>query len=279
MLNELIDFINKSQENYMNEKSYSWKTARNDLFLQEQRLVKPIEQTSKTVPKTKKTKGKGAVTPDGNRFTEDDKIVIAKRKKKVEFEPRPTLKVFSNNYATHNDYKKGKKKAAVTYGRFNPPTVAHQTIAEELSIFESDSTDCFLFTSNTHNEKNPLDFDTKINLLKESFGELIEIAANPINNPIHLFQLLEQYYDELTIVVGPDRYADFKRMAETYNGKDFLFEKITVINYTNSEVDRDKVSGTLLREALRNQDKVLIEQLIAPNLKHKIDFLTETIKK
>lgn len=199
-------------------------------------------------------------------------IVLSTRKKKNHINQQPTLRVVSNGARKSSQPKRAKSKAVVTFGKFNPPTKAHEAMIQEASIYaEQIGADCLLGTTSTETRGFSISFNKKVALLNEGFSKYADIIAEPLNNPIKLFQLLEHYYDEIILVVGPDRYQSISALVEKYNDQEFSVDRITVVNYNNPKVPRDSVSSTLLREAFISRNRLLISDLIAPSLEDHID--------
>lgn len=54
---------------------------------------------------------------------------------------------------------------------------------------------------------------------------------------------LEKQFDELVVIGGSDRVSEFQSLLDRYNGKDYAFEKITVVSAGERDPDSDDVSG------------------------------------
>jgi hypothetical protein len=147
------------------------------------------------------------------------------------------------------------KTVVVNFGRMNPPTIGHEKLANvvkdtakkfngEPRIYLSHSQD---------NKKNPLDYNTKMNLVQKAFG----IAKkSPAKNIIGVAQETEKEgFDTFVVVVGSDRYTEFKTLLNKYNGRDYNFDKIVVVSAGERDPDAEGaagMSGTKLRELIKN---------------------------
>ena len=132
-----------------------------------------------------------------------------------------------------------------TFGRFNPPTVGHKEMIQNLiSMAEAVGADAYVFPSKTQDaEKNPLLAGEKVHILKAMFPDdnIVRIIHPEVrgtsNIPAVLRALREAGYTELTMVVGSDRIPDFV-------GK---FGGVTVVS--GGVRDMDRISATKLRTA------------------------------
>lgn len=141
-----------------------------------------------------------------------------------------------------------RKSNAITigFGRFNPPTIGHQKLIEQISKTAQESgSDYNVFGSHSQDpKKNPLSSGAKTSYMKEMFPEQ---ADNIVYDPKvrTLLDALESAhkrgYKEANIVVGSDRLEEFTKLANKYNGEGqkYNFDKINVI----SAGDRDEDGG------------------------------------
>lgn len=116
------------------------------------------------------------------------------------------------------------KRAIFTFGRFNPPTRAHQYIIEwgsnRAHITDSDY---FLFpspsvdkepkrgTKDPLKSKNPIPFPTKVAILRRLFPTINIVEDPSVYSPQQVIAYLSSRgYTDVTFVVGSDRVDDFK---------------------------------------------------------------------
>jgi len=134
----------------------------------------------------------------------------------------------------------------VAFGRFNPPTVGHEKLMKAadkvamggpLKIYPSRTQD---------SKKNPLDPDMKISFMKKLFPDYEENIIND-GEMKSIFNVLiaadEEGYDNVNIVVGADRQAEFENLATKYNGELYNFKDIRVVSAGIRDADAEGVEG------------------------------------
>jgi nicotinamide mononucleotide adenylyltransferase len=111
----------------------------------------------------------------------------------------------------------GRLGAFFAYGRFNPPTIGHKLLIEEL-IRRADEAhaDAYVFATSTQDsKKNPLEVGEKVAILKKMYPDtgVVRIINTTTRGcktvPQVKAALVEAGYEHLTMVVGSDRVADF----------------------------------------------------------------------
>ena len=148
----------------------------------------------------------------------------------------------------------------VTFGRFNPPTVGHGKLLSaakkaaaggDLKVYPSRSQDP---------KKNPLDPDMKISFMRKMFPDYAENIINDSEMKT-IFNVLvlasEDGYDNVNIVVGSDRQAEFENLATKYNGELYNFDQIRVISAGVRDADAEGVEGmsaSKMRKAVADDD-------------------------
>ena len=134
----------------------------------------------------------------------------------------------------------------VAFGRFNPPTIGHEKLMKAadkvamggpLKIYPSRTQD---------SKKNPLDPDMKISFMKKLFPDYEENIINDAEMK-SIFNVLiaadEEGYDNVNIVVGADRQAEFENLATKYNGELYNFKDIRVVSAGIRDADAEGVEG------------------------------------
>ena len=134
----------------------------------------------------------------------------------------------------------------VAFGRFNPPTIGHEKLMKAadkvamggpLKIYPSRTQDA---------KKNPLDPDMKISFMKKLFPDFEENIIND-SGMKSIFNVLiaadEEGYDNVNIVVGADRQAEFENLATKYNGELYNFKDIRVVSAGIRDADAEGVEG------------------------------------
>ncbi len=134
----------------------------------------------------------------------------------------------------------------VAFGRFNPPTIGHEKLMKAadkvamggpLKIYPSRTQDA---------KKNPLDPDMKISFMKKLFPDYEENIIND-GEMKSIFNVLiaadEEGYENVNIVVGADRQAEFENLATKYNGELYNFKDIRVVSAGIRDADAEGVEG------------------------------------
>jgi hypothetical protein len=114
------------------------------------------------------------------------------------------------------------KTAVVTYGRFNPPTIGHQALIKTLLDTGSKNNAQLIavFPTYSHDsDKNPLDYNTKVDVLKQVLPNNVLVMPQGKT----LFEMLrflnEQGYKKVFHIAGSDRLPEFEKIVNTYNNK------------------------------------------------------------
>ena len=135
------------------------------------------------------------------------------------------------------------KKVVIAFGRMNPPTIGHEKLVAKIkSEARKNRATPMLFLSHSQDKKkNPLTYDDKVRLCQKAFGKLVQKST--ARTIIEVAKQLEKQYDELIVIGGSDRVDEFQNLLDRYNGKDYAYEKITVVSAGERDPDSDDVSG------------------------------------
>ena len=155
-----------------------------------------------------------------------------------------------------------KKHVAFAFGRFNPPTVGHKKLIDTV-VDASDGGDFYIFTSQSQDpDKNPLDYQTKVNFLKKLFPDIQDkiVYDVSIKNVLQAADKLKASgYTAATFVCGSDRVPEFTKLLNTWNGMDKT-PRFGVLNIISSGEREDGmegvggVSASMAREFVKNND-------------------------
>ena len=155
-----------------------------------------------------------------------------------------------------------KKHVAFAFGRFNPPTVGHKKLIDTV-VDASNGGDFYIFTSQSQDpDKNPLDYQTKVNFLKKLFPDIQDkiIYDVSIKNVLQAADKLKANgYTAATFVCGSDRVPEFTKLLNTWNGMDKT-PRFGVLNIISSGEREDGVEGvggvsaSMAREFVKNND-------------------------
>ena len=134
-----------------------------------------------------------------------------------------------------------KKVAVAAFGRMNPPTIGHEKLVKAVMKQQGDH---YIFLSQTQKPKdNPLPFDVKLEFAKKFFPG-VNVGHPTVRTPIQMLQMLEKLgYTDVIYVAGSDRVASFDKLFNDYNGKEYNFDSITVVNAGERDPDADGAEG------------------------------------
>jgi nicotinic acid mononucleotide adenylyltransferase len=140
----------------------------------------------------------------------------------------------------------------------NPPTVGHEKLVKKVVAVaaQAKATPMVFLSHSQDKKKNPLDYEDKIRFAKAAFGNVIQ--SSPAKTLIDILKTLQQKFQELTLVVGSDRVAEFETLLNKYNGKDFTFAKINVVSAGERDPDAEGVEGmsaSKMRAAVQTGDE------------------------
>ena len=143
-------------------------------------------------------------------------------------------------------------KVVFTYGRFNPPTIGHLKLVEEVKKqAKKRNAEIHIYASKSQDpKKNPLKFATKVNWMRKVFKMKNEVIDSPLNN---IFDILVYEYNKgtrnLSMVVGSDRVKEFAATINKYNGVEarhgfYNFEGgVEIISAGERDPDAEGVAG------------------------------------
>ena len=142
--------------------------------------------------------------------------------------------------------KKNKGTLTIAFGRFNPPHLGHLQLMNTASTSVEGKKDDYMIVPSRSNDpkKNPLDPNTKVEIMKSMFPQHADRIVND-GNVRTIFDVLNAAnnsgYANVKIVGGADRVKEFTKLANNYNGKLYDFDKVDVIS--SGERDPDGEGG------------------------------------
>lgn len=152
------------------------------------------------------------------------------------------------------------KKVVFTFGRFQPPTTGHGLLVAAVKhIADKQDADHIIYASKTQDKKsNPLPVDRKVYYLKRMFpGANFTAASADVPTFIQAVKQLNKKYKNIVMVAGSDRVAEYQKLLNKYNGKDFHYDSIEVVSAGERDPDAEGasgMSGTKMREAAKKGD-------------------------
>ena len=146
-----------------------------------------------------------------------------------------------------------------TFGRMNPPTIGHEKLVNKVkSIAKKYKGEPRLYLSHTQNsKKDPLDYNLKTKTAQQAFGIVKKSTAKHALEVATEISKKEKDVTHLVMVVGSDRYSEFKALLNKYNGKLYTFDKLDVESAGQRDPDAEGVegmSGTKLRGIAKDGD-------------------------
>jgi len=151
-------------------------------------------------------------------------------------------------------------KLVFAYGRFNPPTIGHAKLMREVmtQARKNGANNAVYASASTDKRKNPLDQKTKIKFMKKMFPQNKILPAGGTQRTfMEVLKFYDKMYGEIIMVAGSDRIAEFQRIADNYNGKDYNYKSIKVVSSGERDPDAEGVEGmsaSKMREMAKSND-------------------------
>ena len=154
-----------------------------------------------------------------------------------------------------------------TFGRFNPPTTGHEKLIKKVASVAGSNPFRIYPSLSQDPKKNPLPHSLKVAYMRQMFkryGNSI-VADRSVKTAIDCaVKLYDDGFKNVTMVVGSDRVAEFKKLLNEYNGVEgkrhgfYEFESISVVSAGERDPDAEDVSGmsaSKMRAAAADGDK------------------------
>ena len=143
--------------------------------------------------------------------------------------------------------KEAKDKVAVfAFGRMNPPTLGHsKLIIKVMSVAKKSGGIPMVFPSKTEDKKkNPLSFKTKVRVLVDVFGSIINTDTS-IKTPFDVLDYLnKKKFSKVVFVVGSDRVSEFQKNMGKYVDSDLdNITDFSVVSAGDRDPDAEGVTG------------------------------------
>lgn len=134
-------------------------------------------------------------------------------------------------------------KVVITFGRMNPPTIGHQKLVDKVeAVAKKEKAPAKVYLSHTqNNKKDPLSYAEKIRFARKAFGK--SVTQSKSKTIFQIMEELDKQYDEVIMVVGSDRVAEFDGLLQKYNGKNYNFDSIKVVSAGARDPDATGVEG------------------------------------
>lgn len=153
------------------------------------------------------------------------------------------------------------KSIILSFSRNNPITAGHQKLFDKVaSVARDKKGTAYAYMSQTHDaKKNPIPHSDKVKLAKQLMPNHARMFQDDksIRTFIDMLKKHSNPEAEVFLIAGSDRVAEYDRLCQKYNGKDYTYKKITVVSAGERDPDAEGVtgiSGTKMREfALSNK--------------------------
>ena len=131
-----------------------------------------------------------------------------------------------------------------TFGRFNPPTIGHQKLVEKVQAVAAQAdADHVIFLSQSHKSgKDPLPWKDKVALFRKMFPAANVSTQTKVINPYVAMEELGKKYDNVIMVVGSDRVAQFESQMQKYL-EGWEIENFQVVSAGERDPDADGAEG------------------------------------
>ena len=140
----------------------------------------------------------------------------------------------------------GGKTAIFAFGRMNPPTTGHtKLIKKVMMVAKTEKGIPMIYPSKTEdNKSNPLTYKTKVQVLKDVFGNITNTDAS-IKTPFDVLEYLnKKKFSKVVFVVGSDRVVEFKRNMSKFVESDLdNIKEFSVVSAGDRDPDAEGVSG------------------------------------
>lgn len=140
----------------------------------------------------------------------------------------------------------------IAFGKFNPPTKAHQNLLNALKQAASGG-NFYVFPSRTQDgKKNPLPADMKIDFMKAMFPNFAEriIDSEEFKTIFDVLAFLNQEgYTAVNIVCGSERCSEIDNLAKKQNGQLYQFSSINVVSSGPKDPDAEENSSVARKSA------------------------------
>lgn len=154
-------------------------------------------------------------------------------------------------------------KAICCFGRFNPPTRAHEFLFDEMA---KRGGDMYVWASHSAGDpRNPLPWDRKLYYMMQMFSRYSKaFQTDDITSPYGMLHHLvyTKHYKMIDVVCGSDRMKNYLDLALAVGGA-----SIAVVTIGNRDPDDDDhelsgISASKMRAAVKSNDWKSYERML-----------------
>ena len=146
------------------------------------------------------------------------------------------------------------KDVVFTFGKFNPPTISHEDLIENVAKIANGKT-YRIYASHAEDKKNnPLKLEEKIKWMRKMSPKYARsIMSDDVDGPLAICtKLFEQGFTGVTMVAPADRVVEYQALLDSHNGKQFTFKNgLKVVSATE---DVGVISESKMRAAAAAND-------------------------
>lgn len=144
------------------------------------------------------------------------------------------------------------RHGVLAFGRMNPPTIGHAKLVEKVHQIANkhDAIHAVVLSHSQDAKKNPLDVETKVKHAKKAFPNTNIVGASKDKPTImhHASAMYDAGARHLHVVAGSDREEEYKKLLNTYNGKEgkhgyYNFKTITIHSAGHRDPDAEGAEG------------------------------------
>ena len=178
------------------------------------------------------------------------------------------------------------KSIAITFGRFNPPTIGHEKLISKVA--RADRNYKIYLSRSEDSKKNPLSVRDKLSWMKKMFPQYARnIEINTTNMILDIATMLyNKGHNILKMVVGSDRVREFDTILKKYNNQKnrhgfYNFKTIDVISAGERDPDAEGASGmsaSKMRDAAQKGDVASFKKGL-PSQFRDVDGLFKAVRK
>ena len=159
------------------------------------------------------------------------------------------------------EVEKTKGTLTIAFGRFNPPTIGHEKLLNQVAASADDEDYIIVPSRSQDTKKNPLDPESKVDTMKSMFpNHSDKIVNDPGSRTI--FDVLKKAHSDgyagVRLVVGGDRQKEFDKLTSTYNGRMYQFDNLEVQSAGDRDDDSEDpieaMSASVQRKHVANGD-------------------------
>ena len=173
------------------------------------------------------------------------------------------------------EVEKTKGTLTIAFGRFNPPTTGHEKLLNQVADSSDDGDYMIIPSRSVDKKKNPLDTDTKVDIMKQMYPDHADKIVNNASNRT-IFDVMRQAHNDgyanIRIVGGGDRVKEYENLANRYNGSTYQFDEIEVINAGDRDPDAEGTEGmsaSKMRKAAAENDFRAFRQGVPSTMSNK----------